>query len=369
MTTFVQVHGDVPPACVRGFRSRSLLESLVARGVAGAPTEIESVVELMAPCLASHDAHSAGLAALLSAAGQPIGALVLLRDRRSSPFGEDARRQLQTLADLASAALLRVRVEAAERRALAEARDGRQELERVIQSRSRLMRGFSHDVKNPIGAADGFAELLSLGVYGDLSTEQRASIERMRRSIRAALALINELSVLASAESGTIVLSTEPVDLAALLRALGEEYHAAALGRGLSLSIDVGSDQLIIETDRARVQQIAANLLSNAIKYTEHGSVLVRARSQPADPSRERGAWALIEFTDSGPGIPPDKKDYIFEEFSRLGGGDTPGAGLGLAISKLLAQALGGRITVDSELEHGSTFTLWLPLRRPAGTA
>ena len=82
-----------------------------------------------------------------------------------------------------------------------------------------------------------------------------------------------------------------------------------------------------------------------------------------------RGGWALIDFADSGPGIPPDKKVYIFEEFSRLGGGDTPGAGLRLAISKLLAQSLGGRIAVESEFGYGSTFTLCLPLRRPAETA
>src|SRR5690242_2130795 len=230
---------------------------------------------------------------------------------------------------------------------LEEAHERRRLLERVIQSRSRLMRGFSHDVKNPIGAADGFAELLSIGVYGTLSAEQQASIGRMRRSIRSALALIDDLHELARAETGNLALAPEPVNLAALIRALGEEYHAAAHRRGLSLSVETECDGPIVETDRARVRQIAANLLSNAIKYTQHGSVLVRVHGQPASPSGGEGAWALIEFADTGPGIPLDKKDYIFEEFSRLDGGDTPGAGLGLAICKLLVQALGGRITVE----------------------
>jgi signal transduction histidine kinase len=152
------------------------------------------------------------------------------------------------------------------------------------------------------------------------------------------------------------------------VHALGEEYHAAALGRGLSLSVDVERDPPIIETDGPRVRQIVSNLLSNAIKYTKHGSVLVRVRRLPTSPTGDDGAWALIELVDSGSGIPSDKKDYIFEEFSRLGDGDTPGAGLGLAISKLLAQALGGHITVESEFGHGSTFTLWLPLRTPTRT-
>lgn len=367
VTTFVQVHGDVPPACVRGSRSRSLLESLVARGVAGAPTEIESIVELMAPCLAEHGAHRAGLAALLSAAGQPVGALVLLRDRRSSPFGEDARRQMQTLADLASAALLRIRVEAAERRALAEARDGRQELERVITSRSRLMRGFSHDVKNPLGAADGYAELLSDGIYGPLSGEQLASVGRIRRSINGALSLIDDLHELARAETGHLELARQRVDLCDLVLTSGEDYRAAAEAKQLSVAVEPECDALVVETDRARVRQIVGNLLSNAIKYTTRGRVALRVLREPAEPAGEGAGWAVVEVSDTGPGIPAAKRDVIFEEFVRLDSNGKPGTGLGLAISQRLAQALGGRITVRSELGTGSTFVLRLPLSPERG--
>ena len=286
----------------------------------------------------------------------PMGALCVLHSARGS-FRSDDLARAGIFGNLAALAYEKARL-------LEAAQERRRALERVIQSRSRLMRGFSHDVKNPIGAADGFAELLSIGVYGELSARQAASIARMRSSIRAGLALINELHELASAETGTIALSSEPVDLADLVHTLGEEYSAAALARGLALSVDAGSTRIIITTDGARVRQVASNLLSNALKYTAHGSVLVRARQMPAEPFGDAVSWALVEVTDTGPGIPPDKKDYIFEEFSRLGGGDTPGAGLGLAISKLLAQALGGRITVESEVGRGSTFTLWLPLQR-----
>jgi signal transduction histidine kinase len=224
------------------------------------------------------------------------------------------------------------------------------------------MRGFSHDVKNPIGAADGFAELLSMGVYGDLTEAQQASIERMRRSIHTALALIDDLHELSRAETGMVALTRETVDLGELARALGEEYHAAAAASGLALSVTVEQGDTVVETDRARVRQIAANLLSNAIKYTDSGSVEVRVRSRPATSQGDDGGWALLEFADSGIGIAEDKQSYIFEEFSRLHDGDRAGAGLGLAISKLLAQALGGRISVESEVGAGSTFTLWLPL-------
>jgi signal transduction histidine kinase len=235
-------------------------------------------------------------------------------------------------------------------------------LECVMKSRSRLIRGFSHDVKNSVGAADGFAELLSLGVYGELPGAPRASIDRLRRSLRAAIALIDDLHELGRAETGRIVLSRAPVDPGELLHTVVDEYHAMAERKGLALFLTVDPDVPSIETDRVRVRQVASNLISNAIKYTEHGSVLVRVRHQPAGAASDDGDGVLVEFTDSGVGIPADKEEYIFEEFSRLGNAETPGAGLGLAISRLLARALGGEISVQSELGLGSTFTLRLPL-------
>jgi signal transduction histidine kinase len=250
---------------------------------------------------------------------------------------------------------------------LEEARERQEVLEHVVKSRSRLIRGFSHDVKNSVGAADGFAELLKLGVYGELPVATQPSIDRLRRSLRAALALIDDLHELGRAETGKLALSMARVDLGELLQTLVEEYQAMAQRSGLSLSLTVDPDVESIETDRIRVRQIASNLLSNAIKYTAHGSVLVHVRHQPAGLASEEGDWILLEFTDSGVGIPAGKEDYIFEEFSRLGNAETPGAGLGLAISRLLARALGGEIVVESELGHGSTFTLRLPVRQPMG--
>jgi signal transduction histidine kinase len=287
----------------------------------------------------------------------PVGALFVLSNA-AAPFRRDSVARADVFAHVATLAYEKVRL-------LEEAHERRRVLESVVQSRSRLMRGFSHDVKNPIGAADGFAELLSMGLYGPLNEEQMASVERMRRSIQTALALIEDLHALARVETGMVTLSLEQVDIVELARAMSEEYHAAAAASGLSLEVKVECDGAVVETDRARVRQIAANLLSNAIKYTDSGSVELRVvRRQPTSDDDPLG-WVLLEFTDSGVGIPADKQEYIFEEFSRLHAGDRAGAGLGLAISKSLAQALGGRITVRSEEGHGSTFTLWLPMSPP----
>jgi signal transduction histidine kinase len=332
----------------------------------GEPVLLEDLSTLTLSGLIGAIARAGGSAIVVPLGSDelPTGALFVLS---SSPghfrAGDVARAGI--FGHLAALAYEKVRL-------LEESFERRRVLERVIQSRSRLMRGFSHDVKNPIGAADGFAELMSLGVYGELSAEQRGSIDRMRRSIRAALSLIDDLHELARAETGNLALAREPVDLAALVHALGEEYHGAAHGRGLSLLVEAEDDGPTVESDRARVRQIVANLLSNAIKYTRQGSITVRARRRAGQSGGDEGEGAVLEVADTGAGIAAEKQDYIFEEFSRLGSGDAGGAGgagLGLAISNLLAQRLGGRISVESEVGRGSTFTLWLPMRRDESSA
>ncbi len=297
----------------------------------------------------------------LGSLGTPIGALFVLSPA-GGRFRADDLERASIFGHLAALAYEKVRL-------LEEALEGRRKLELVIQSRSRLIRGFSHDVKNPIGAADGYAELLREGIYGPLSPAQESSINRIRGSIRTALSLIDELHELARAETGHLALSMEPVDIGDVVRGLGDEFEAAARARGLSLSVAAEPDLPIIETSVGRVRQIASNLLSNAIKYTGDGSVTLRAaRRSDCRPLEDRDC-VVLEVIDTGPGIPADRQEFIFQEFSRIGDSNKPGAGLGLAISRLLAQALGGQISVESAPGRGSTFTLWLPLHPPTAIA
>jgi signal transduction histidine kinase/CHASE3 domain sensor protein len=288
--------------------------------------------------------------------GAPKGALFIVGAPQGR-FRSDAA-WAHTFSHLAALAYEKVRL-------IDEAREGRLELERLMRSRQRLMRGFSHDVKNPLGAADGYAELLSAGIYGELTAEQRESIQRIRRSIHRALDLIDDLHELARAETGNVTLRRQLVDLGDLVRTSGDEYRGAANASGLSLTVDVVEDLPTVETDGARVRQIVGNLLSNAIKYTKTGSVVLRVRGYPAETVGGARGWVHFDVIDTGIGIPADKRDIIFEEFSRLGANDRAGAGLGLAISKRLAEALGGQITVESEVGRGSTFTLRLPIHAP----
>ena len=301
------------------------------------------------------DRHGAAIVVPLGSDKTMMGTLCVLNSATGHFHSGDVARA-GIFGHLAALAFEKVKL-------LDEADERRRALERVIQSRSRLMRGFSHDVKNPIGAADGFADLLSMGVYGALTPQQQDSIDRLRRCIHTALALIDDLHELARAETGHLPLKPGPLDPVTLAQSLGEEYQAAAQARGLSLSVEVECPDVMIEADGARVRQIIANLLSNAIKYTEHGSITLRIREQAADPSGDESGWVTMDVIDSGVGIPADKQDFIFEEFSRLDTDHTSGAGLGLAISQQLADSLGGRVSVVSEPGRGSTFTLWLPLR------
>jgi len=287
----------------------------------------------------------------------PIGAVIAFESSRFR-FHQDDLAWARILGHLASFAYERVRL-------LDEARAGEAGLQRVIDSRGRLIRGFSHDLKNPLGAADGYAALLQDGIYGTVSEEQFGSIARVREAIHRALSLIEDLHELARAETGRLDLQRERVDLSALVRAAAEEYRATAAVKRLRFVVDAASELPRVDTDPSRVRQIIGNLLSNAIKYTDSGTVTLRARAQAAAPPDE-ATHLLVEVQDTGPGIPPDKQGFIFDEFARLADGRHPGAGVGLAISKHVAEALGCRLDVASAVGQGATFTLRIPLSSDA---
>jgi signal transduction histidine kinase len=243
-------------------------------------------------------------------------------------------------------------------RAVADRR--REELERVTESRARLMRGFGHDVKNPLGAADGYMQLLQDGILGPLTEQQLRGVERASRSITAGINLVEDLIELARAESGQLELALMPTDLRNVVRDAVEEYEAQAASKGLPLQVQLPEQMPLVRTDGRRVRQVLGNLISNAVKYTREGSVTVELNGAG-------GGRIGIAVSDTGPGIPAEQQHLLFEEFVRLDPGASRGAGIGLTISHRIAVALGGEIEVSSEVGQGSTFTLWLPADRGAG--
>jgi len=259
----------------------------------------------------------------------------------------------------------RERLMVRERAALAQSEEarteavaGREELEQVTRSRTRLIRGFSHDLKNPLGAADGFLQLLERQVRDPLTPRQRERVAKARRSLHTALGMIENLLSLARAQRGGLELEIQAFDLREVAGEIAEGFRAQAAAAGLELRIETPADRVEIRSDPGKVGQVLGNLLSNAVKYTDRGLITVRV-------GRAGGA-AAVHVIDTGRGIAPEEQGLVFEEFRRAeSASGASGSGIGLAISRALARALGGEITLESELGVGSTFTLWLPEEVP----
>ena len=347
----------------------------------GASATVRSIAERCAPLVTNEvrtdllqlDGERADGAGHTSFAGYPLvvegRVLGVLELFSRNPLSENDTTGLQTVADQIALAIARLLAEEAqaellerEREARAEAERGQQALERVTESRARLMRGFSHDLKNPLGAADGHAQLLEDEILGPINERQRGSVIRIRKLIRSSLDLLEDLVELARAEAGQIEVELGRTDAREVVRELVEEYAAQMEAAGLSLRTDFPADFPAVRSDPGRVRQILGNLISNAIKYNRPGgSITVGTGLTPR--AGDGGECVAVWVQDSGEGIPQDKLGLLFQEFSRLHATSSkPGAGLGLAISQRVAAALGGEITVESTPGEGSTFTLWLPL-------
>jgi signal transduction histidine kinase len=294
---------------------------------------------------------------------------------RRAEGAEDALTASMSLAALLAAGVLgwiggRMRTlarEAAEReeqaeRALAESR-------RLAQSRERLMRGVTHDLKNPLGAADGYTQLLQEGVDGELAPAQRKMVDSIRRCHAAALALIGDLLDFSRAEAGTLQLSCGPEDAVAIAREAAAEYEGTARAAGHAFQAVLPDTPLPCVTDRARLLRVLGNLLSNAVKYTPAPGriVLEGATVREGDGAGGR-RWVELCVRDTGPGIPEEERERIFDEFHRLHQGDGQGHGLGLATSRRIARLLGGDITVDQADGGGAAFRVRLPASRRAPT-
>jgi signal transduction histidine kinase len=242
-------------------------------------------------------------------------------------------------------------------------RAARAEAEAASRVKSEFLATMSHELRTPLNAIGGYAQLLEMGLRGAVSEEQRADLERIQRSQRHLLSVINEVLNYARLESGAVTYDVRPTvvpDVVATAISLVEPQRAA---KRLALDVrlpELGRSMLHVLADRDKLQQILLNLLSNAVKFTpEGGRVTVEFLPEP----NARGL-AEVRVIDTGVGIPADKLEAIFEPFVQVGRSlNSPGegTGLGLAISRDLARGMGGDLTVESAPGVGSTFTLALP--------
>jgi PAS domain S-box-containing protein len=244
---------------------------------------------------------------------------------------------------------------AAHQRALADTRRIA-EAEASSRTKTEFLTAMSHELRTPINATMGYADLLRLDIGGALSTQQQEYVQRIHASQEHLLAIVNDLLNYGRIEAGAVHYEVSSVPLGDLVERVLPMVQPQAAAKGLTLAVG-GLARAIVAVDRTKAEQIVLNLLSNAVKFTPAGGRI--AVSTSVD-----GAMGVITITDTGPGIPPDKRELIFAPFVQLGRSLTSGhegTGLGLAISRDLARAMAGEITVDSGVGEGSIFRLTLP--------
>ena len=227
-------------------------------------------------------------------------------------------------------------------------------LERTSEAKSRFLANVSHELRTPMTAILGFTDALLAGVDGPLNPEQETSLRWVQRGGQDLLGLINEILDLSKIEAGKLTLDVEPFDPRELVETVVAQHRSLAAQKGIRFTWQDAGTPAEVVLDRQRVRQVLVNLVGNALKFTEAGEVEVT--SSLTDDARLH-----VAVRDTGPGISPELQDVIFEEFHHAEGA-APGTGLGLPISRRLARAMGGDVTVESELSRGSVFHLILPL-------
>jgi signal transduction histidine kinase len=298
----------------------------------------------------------------LVARGRSFGAMSFTMTDSGRTFGPD---DLELAKELARRTAVAIDNAVIYRRSLSLRLDA----EAASNAKSDFLAKMSHEIRTPINAMMGYAELLEMRIAGPITEMQAKQLSRIRASGEHLTSLVNEILDLAKIESGRM--GVEPT-----LGIAGDAADAAlnlirpqATTKGIDLVAKaVGDPRAEYLGDPQRVQQIITNLLSNAVKFTAAGgSVSIRCGAMnhaPIPSTNGTASWTCITVQDTGVGIAMEDQDRIFHPFVQVDVGYTRahgGTGLGLTISRNLAQMMGGDISVESVFGEGSRFTLWLP--------
>ena len=293
----------------------------------------------------------------LAIEGRAVGALAFgFAQPRKFTFLD--RNFADTVSRYCAQALDRVRLRVAAAAALAEAGEARQMAEHANNAKTVFLRAMSHELRTPLNAISGYTEILEMGLRGPVSPAQATDLGRIKRAAAYLLRLINDVLTVAKLEGARPLM---PVSIA-VSPALAEVEGLCALqakAKNLTLTVTPTESEIAVTADAERFQQILLNLITNAIKFTNSGGSIKVAYVADARMLR-------LRVTDTGVGVKPADVERVFEPFVQIDRDLTSptqqGVGLGLSISRELARAMHGDLTLQSMEGVGSAFTLTLPI-------
>jgi signal transduction histidine kinase len=272
-----------------------------------------------------------------------LGAMTVARRHGAAPFSARDERRIAAIADYAALALWKAHLT--------------EEARSASKVKGEFIATMSHELRTPLTALLGYEELFAEHILGPLTDQQEAAVERMRTSTQHLQAIIDEVLTFSRLEAGEERARLIETSLADILHAVMAVLEPLAQAKRIALSTSLPDEPRTFRTDPDMLRRILVNLGGNAVKFTERGSVGLNV-------TRE-GAWLVFEVTDTGIGIAKEDFARLFQPFTQLESGFTrrfSGTGLGLFVSRRLADLLGANISVTSVPGSGSTFTLRLPL-------
>lgn len=346
---------DVLQRVAEGLRRATGSDAVYIERIAAPGTEPEVIATTGAPAppLGARPPYSDLLTTVadkipLDDGTPPQGAVLLVR-------GAEGRAQTgRRVALLLDVARVAIHVAAL----LEEVRERREEMERAVDERFRLISGISYELRDTLGAASEYVQLLDTET--DLNERQREYIESSRRSIGSAVRLIGDLLELARVEAGRLPVQHEPTSIGAMLRDMASDYRLASATYGVALIAEIPDDLPLVLTDPDLVGQILDNLFSNAVRYTPaNGVIHVRAFQRRGRRTGDPAQWLCVSVSDTGPGIPDER--VVFEAVERVSKRNGA-AGFRLAINRNISRLLHGDLTLEPGDGGGASFTLWLPL-------
>jgi len=227
-------------------------------------------------------------------------------------------------------------------------------LREIDRLKSEFIATASHELRTPLTSVQMGVHLLLERAAGDLTDKQVEVLSACREDCERLDKLMRDLLDFSKIEAGESKPALQPIRTSALINHAAEELRAQVESQGLEFTIDAPLNLPKVMVDRLQIERVVSNLVGNAIRYTKQGEIKISAEP--------RGNFVAVSVTDTGTGIPSEYLPHIFEKFVQVPGAAIGGAGLGLAISRLLVEANGGQISAQSEPDRGSTFTFTLPV-------